>query len=512
VDEVLLGLDIGTSSSKGILARPDGTIVAQAERPHRVSLPQPGWVEHDAIDVWWHGILTLCRELIPQAGNGLRGVCVSGIGPCLLPCDRNLQPLRPAILYGVDTRASDEIRELDRELGSDQILERGGSVLSSQALGPKILWLRKHEPDVWTNTAGIYMASSFIVAKLTGEYVLDHQSASQCNPVYDLDANRWAVDWSELIAPGLTLPRLAWPAEIAGSVTDSGSRSTGIPAGTPVVVGTVDAWAEAFSVGVREPGDLMVMYGSTMFLVQVVGGRMRHPKLWTTAAIEPERVTLAAGMATSGSLTAWFKELAGSASYSELVDEARSKPAGSAGLLMLPYFAGERSPLFDADARGIVAGLTLSHGRGHFFRAIYEAIAYGVKHNVATIAAVSGRPTRVTAVGGGTQGDLWTQVVSDVTGLTQRLPAVTVGASYGDALLAAIGSGLVPSNTDWTRVDREIVPNPAVAESYSEMFDLYLQLHRATIEISHKLADIQSRPWAHKDSRRRVDSGLEYGE
>jgi xylulokinase len=142
-----------------------------------------------------------------------------------------------------------------------------------------------------------------------------------------------------------------------------------------------------------------------------------------------------------------------------------------------------------------VAGLTLSHGRGHLFRAIYESIGYGVKHNLLTMAAVAGRPTSATAVGGGTQGDLWTQVVSDVTGLTQRIPAVTVGASYGDALLAAIGTGLVPGDTDWTRVDREVVADTAASAIYEEMFELYLQLHRTTIDISHKLTEIQLRPW-----------------
>jgi xylulokinase len=500
LDEVLLGLDIGTSAAKGVLARPDGSIVAQAERPHRVSLPQPGWVEHDAIKVWWQGVVALCHELVPQARGGLKGICVSGIGPCLLPCDRHLQPLRPAILYGIDTRATEEIKELDLELGGDRILERGGSVLSSQALGPKIVWLRKHEPEVWAKTAAIYMASSFIVGMLTGEYVLDHHSASQCNPIYDLEANQWAADWAELVAPGLALPRLAWPAEIAGYVTSSGASSTGIPVGTPVMTGTIDAWAEAFSVGVRQPGDLMVMYGSTMFLVQIAGGKKRDRRLWATASVEPGCLSLAAGMATSGSLTAWFKELAGGATYDELVDEARTIAPGSDGLLVLPYFAGERSPLFDPAARGVVAGLTLSHGRAHVFRAIYEAIAYGVKHNLATMEAIGGAPSRVTAVGGGTQGDLWTQVVSDVTGVVQRIPEVTVGASYGDALLAGIGSGLVPAETDWTRVRREIVPDPAASESYAEMYELYLQLHRSTIAISHRLAEIQSRPWAQQSS------------
>ncbi len=216
--DLLLGIDIGTSSSKGVLARPDGTVVATAMRPHDLALPQPGWAEHDAEGVWWADFLALCAELVPAARR-IAAVCVSGIGPCLLPADAAGRPLRPAILYGIDTRATAEIAEQTARYGAAQILARGGSLLTSQAIGPKLAWLCRHEPAVWAQTRRLFMASSFLVYRLTGEYVLDHHSASQRDPLYDLTANRWIAEWAEEIAPGLPLPRLLWPAEVAGTVT-----------------------------------------------------------------------------------------------------------------------------------------------------------------------------------------------------------------------------------------------------------------------------------------------------
>ena len=270
MDELLLGIDIGSSSTKGVLATPDGTVVAEAQRAHALSLPRPGWVEHDPEAVWWSDVTALAHELGPEDPRAITAVCVSGIGPCVAPCDRGLRPLRPAILYGIDTRAQDEIGELERRYGAEAILARGGSALSSQAIGPKLLWLRRHEPEVWERTAAWHMASSFVAARLTGEYALDHHSASQCDPLYDMEATGWAEDLVAEIAPEVPFPRLVWPGEAVGGVTPEAAAETGLPAGASVVMGTVDAWAEAFSAGVRRPGDLMVMYGTTMFFVQVV--------------------------------------------------------------------------------------------------------------------------------------------------------------------------------------------------------------------------------------------------
>ncbi|HVA86303.1 MAG TPA: FGGY-family carbohydrate kinase [Candidatus Saccharimonadales bacterium] len=492
VRELLLGIDIGTASSKGVLVRADGTILATAQRPHRLALPRPGWAEHDALDVWWADVVALCGELVPRAEGRLAGVAVSGIGPCLLPVDAADVPLRPAILYGIDTRATAEIADLTKRYGAAAILARGGSALTSQAVGPKLLWLQRHEPELWARTARFYMASSFAVRRLTGAYVLDHHSASQCDPLYDLDGRDWAADWAAEIAPGLELPRLVWPAAVVGTVTTAAAAETGLPAGTPVVAGTIDAWAEAVSVGVRRPGDLMLMYGTTMFLVEVVDRTLVDPRLWATAGPFEGTTTLGAGLATSGALTGWFREIAGGPPFEQLIEEAARVEPGSEGLVVLPYFAGERTPIHDPEARGVIAGLTLRHGRGHLYRALLEGTAYAVRHNLEVFGEIGAAPLRVVAVGGGTAGDLWTQIVSDVTGREQELPAETVGAGYGDAFLAAIGTGLARPDDVWNPIVRRVVPHVDRRTAYDAGYDVYRSLYPATREQMHALARAQA--------------------
>lgn len=491
MSELMLGVDLGTSSSKGVLARAaDGQVLASAEWPHTVAMPRPGWYEHDAEQVWWKGFLAILGQLLPRCNGKLAGLCVSGIGPCLLPVGPSDQPLRPAILYGIDTRAQLEIEELDRRFGSDTILHRCGSPLTSQAVGPKLLWLRRHEPDVWTRTRRFLMASSFIVQRLTGEYVLDHHSASQCTPMYDLQRGSWIDDWAEEIAPGLELPPLAWPADVVGQVSPAAAAATGLPAGLPVAAGTIDAWSEALSAGVRDPGDVMLMYGTTMFIVRVVESVPPDARLWQTVGVFPGTRTQAAGMATSGALTAWFRELVGGLSYEQLLEEAAAAPAGSGGLVVLPYFAGERTPLFDARARGVICGLTLHHGRGHLYRALLEATAMGVRHNLDVMTQTGEPPTRIVAVGGGTRGALWPQVVSDVLGLSQEVPVQTIGASYGDALLAAIATRLAPPGTTWVARSHVVQPESTCKAIYDRLYQLYLELYPATAAHVHALGQL----------------------
>lgn len=491
--EVLLGVDLGTSSTKGVLARPDGEVLATAERPHSVSRPRPGWVEQDAEAVWWADVTAICHELLEGVqGDAVKGVCMSGLGPCVVALDERGRPLRPAILYGVDTRASEEIAELTERFGADEILERCGSPLTSQAVGPKLLWLRRHEPQVWERTTKFCTASSFLVHRLTGEYVQDHHSASQSDPLYELDRNRWIPEWAEEIAPGIELPRLLWPWELAGEVSAGAARDTGIPAGTPVAAGTIDTWAEAASVGVRNPGDMMVMYGTTMFLVQVLTEARPHPHLWSTASLKPGSHNVAGGMATSGALAAWVSELTGSVSHEQLGREAAEIAAGADGLVVLPYFAGERSPLFDPRARGLILGLTLAHGRGHLYRAMLEGSAYGARHILEAMAEAGGEVNRGVAVGGGTRGGLWTQIISDVTAIPgQDVPRVTVGASYGDALFAARATGLAAPGATWNSSEETIEPDPRNREVYDELYATYRELYPATMEQMHRLAGLQ---------------------
>lgn len=494
--ELLIGIDLGTASSKGVLVTPDGRIVATATRPRprSMSMPRPGWAEVDAEAVWWGDVTSLCAELVQAADDApIAAVCVSGVGPCLLLCDEEDRPVRPAILYGIDMRAVVEIQELQERFGEAAVLEHAGTPLTTQAVGPKALWVQRHEPDAWARTRRWHNSSSFAVARLTGEYVMDHHTASQCVPLYDLAGRTWNDEWYPEVMGGLPAPRLAWSTEVAGTVTPGAAEATGLPVGTPVCAGTVDAWAEAFSVGVRKPGDLMLMYGSTMFFVQMLREAARHPQLWNTAGAEPGTHCLAAGMATSGSLTSWVQELTGGAPYEVLVSEAARTPAGADGLLVLPYFAGERTPIFDADARGVIAGLTLRHGRGHLFRAVYEGIAFGIRQILELLDSDPNPVRRLVAVGGGTQGGLWTQVVSDVTGRSQEVPEQTIGASYGDALMAAIGSGLTPADTDWTRPGEIVEPDPGVRPLYDELYTQYVDLYPATRPLVHHLAGLQER-------------------
>ncbi|MEO7193287.1 MAG: FGGY-family carbohydrate kinase [Pseudonocardiaceae bacterium] len=499
---LLLGVDIGTASSKGVLVRDDGTVVATATRAHEVSMPHPGWVEHDARAVWWADFVAISQELTAAARDRvghseIAAVGTSGIGPCLLPVDREDRPLRPAILYGVDTRARLEIEELTRALGRQTILERCGSVLTSQAVGPKLAWLRANEPDTWAATRRFLMASSFLVRRLTGNYVLDHHSASQCTPMYDPVAHRWIEEWAELIAPGLELPQLYWPSDVVGRVRPAAAEETGIPAGTPVVTGTIDAWAEATSVGVTEPGDVMLMYGTTMFLIEVLDQPRRSPNLWGTVGTFPGTHNLAAGMATSGAITDWIRKLTGESSFDSLVTEAQQSPPGAHGLLMLPYFAGQQTPLFDPDARGVLAGLTLRHTRGDIYRAALEATAFGVRHNLETMRDAGGRDRRLVAVGGGTKGGLWTWIVSDVLNAPQQLPRQTIGACLGDALLAAIGIGQSPEMNRWNPISTTIEPHPESASIYDHHYGLYRELYPSTKQVAHALAQEQRRTPPH---------------
>lgn len=494
MSSLVLGIDLGTGSSKGVLATSDGQIVATAvrPRPHSMSMPFPGWAEVDALEVWWEDVTALSQELVPQAeGAEIAAVCVSGVGPCLLLTDEDGRPVRPAILYGIDSRATAEIAELDETLGTSEVLQRCGTPLTTQAVGPKALWVRRHEPDAWQKATRWFNSSSFIAFRLSGEYVLDHHTASQSVPLYDIEANAWLDDWYGRVMDPIAPPRLVWPAEVIGSVTADAAEQTGLPAGTPVCAGTVDAWAEAFSGGVRSPGDLMLMYGSTMFFVQELAALARHPQLWNTVGIEPDSKCLAAGMSTSGSLTGWVQELVGDVSFETLVWEAAEVPAGSEGLLLLPYFSGERTPIFDHHARGLITGLTLRHRRGHVFRAVYEGIAFGIRQILELLDTEANPVRRLVAVGGGTQGSLWTQVVSDVTGRAQEVPEQTIGAAYGDALMAAIGVGLVPSETNWARVADVVEPNSDHRLLYDELYGLYTSLYPATRDHMHALARMQ---------------------
>lgn len=482
-----LGIDIGTFESKGVLVAPDGNILAEARTPHEMIVPRPGWAEHRADEDWWGDFVHLTRALLDQSGidpGDIAAVAASAIGPCMLPVDADGRPLMNGVLYGVDTRAEREIADLTGRIGAARILETCGNALTTQSVGPKILWLRRNRPEIHAAAARILTSTSYLTFRLTGEYVIDHYTAANFSPLYDVRRLDWSDDLADDILPLDRLPRLLWSGEIAGQVTEDAARETGLAAGTPVTCGTIDAAAEAVSVGVRAPGDMMMMYGSTIFIIQVTDAPVRDPRLWYAPWLTRGSHASMAGLATSGTLTHWFRdnfarELPRDTAFATLAAEAEASPPGARGLILLPYFSGERTPIHDPKARGTFFGLDLTHTRGDLYRALIEGIAMGTAHVIETYADVGAPPERVLAVGGGTKNRLWLQSTSDFGSVSQIVPEKTVGASYGDAFLAAVAKGLAqPADiAAWNPPAAEVHPDPKPeqARAYPLFKRLYLQ-------------------------------------
>ena len=490
-----LGIDIGTYETKGVLVDDDGEVIAQTARGHKMLVPQPGWAEHRPDEDWWGDFAHVSRALLDNSKidpGEIKAVGCSAIGPCMLPVDADGNPLMNGVLYGVDGRAEAEVRELTDRIGLDTIIARCGNALTSQSVGPKILWLKRHRPDLYEAAAHILTSTSFLVQRLTGEMVIDHYTAANFSPLYDVERQDWVDDLASDILPLEKLPRLLWSNEIAGHVTPAAAAETGLAAGTPVTAGTIDAAAEALSVGVDRPGDMMMMYGSTIFIILRTQARATDPRIWYAPWLfEGEHASMA-GLATSGTLTHWFRDqfardLDPDRAFALLAEEAEASPQGANGLLMLPYFSGERTPIHDVHAKGAFFGLNLTHTRGDMYRALIEGIAHGTRHVTDTFAELGQAPARLLAVGGGTRNALWLQATSDITGIDQIVCDKTVGASYGDAFLAAVAVGRADRQDilKWNPVSRTITASPN--SRYDTAHDLFRRLYEQTKDIAKAL-------------------------
>lgn len=488
-----LGIDIGTFESKGVLVAADGAILASASKPHQMLVPQPGFAEHRPIEDWWDDFTWLSRALIADAKvapTDIRAVGTSAIGPCMLPVDAAGTPLMNAVLYGVDTRAAKEVDELTARIGADRVLAGCGNALTSQSVGPKILWLKRNRPDIFARTRMILTSTSFIVHKLTGRTTIDHYTAANTSPLYLADDMTYSAALAADIIDLDRLPDLAYATDIAGGMTRQAAAETGLAAGTPVIVGTIDAAAEALSVGVLDPGDTMLMYGSTIFIIMITERRTHDARLWTAPWLFPGEHAAMAGLATSGTLTHWFRdnfarELDPGVAMAALAAEAESTPPGARGLVLLPYFSGERTPIHDPRAKGVLFGLDLSHSRADIMRAVLEGIAYGTRHALEAFAEAGIPPRVIHAVGGGTKNKVWSQATSDVTGQTQVVREKTVGASYGDAFLAALAVGDVRRRdiAAWNPTARHVAPDPARRAVYDRGYRVFRGLYDSTKDL-----------------------------
>ena len=496
-ESFFLGIDIGTYATKGVLVTKSGTIIAQAEKKHEMIVPQSGWAEHRPLEDWWADFTYISKKLIELSKcnpKDIMAVSASTIGPCMLPLDKDGEPLMNAILYGVDTRAHKEIDYLNSSIGEEKIMNFNGNILTSQQVGPKILWLKNNRPDIYEKTNKIVNGTGFINFKLTGKYTIDHFSAAFVSPLYDIKKQNWSNELNDEIISLDKLPSLFWTNEIIGEINENAAFETGLSKGTIVTTGTIDAAAEAISVGVIGSSDMMMMYGSTMFFTLVTDKILSDKRLWYSPWLFKGEHSLMGGLATSGTLTQWFKnnfakELTGEDTFIRLAKEAEKSPPGSKGILFLPYFSGERTPIHDTSAKGTFFGLNLTHNREDMYRSIFEGIAYGTNHVFEVFKELKATPKNLFSVGGGTKNNVWSQTTSDIIGLNQILRKKTIGASYGDAFLSAITVGEIKKDeiNSWNEIEYEIKSNIENKEVYKKGYSLFRELYENTKDIMKKM-------------------------
>jgi xylulokinase len=483
-----MGIDIGTGSAKGVITDSTGTVLAASVLPHSVSSPEPGWYEQDADEVWWHAVKVLSGRLIQDlpSGYAIRALCCSAIAPCVLPVDRQGTPLRPGILYGIDTRAHKEIGELTEEIGAQQIFAMTGQQLSSQSCCPKILWIARNEPQVYERTHKLLTATGYVNFRLTGRYSVDIYDGIGYAPLFNIHTRQWDRTYEQQVCPVELLPELLWSSSICGYVHAQAAEETGLPQGIPVMGGTADAAAESLAAGVTEAGDMMMMYGSSNFFIMRTHRLRPAASFWAAHFMQEPQTVLTGGMATVGSLFKWFSETFPGRSFAEWEELARSSQPGANGITILPYFAGERTPLFDPDAKGVIFGLSLRTTPGDIYQGLLEAVGFGIRHNLEVLHQQGEDAKRIIAIGGGSSSASLMQCVSNITGCVQQVPKQKLGACYGDAFLAAAGSGYAERMggiEQWVDIATEYVPDPALKQRYDKTYSRFRTLYESTKDL-----------------------------
>ena len=497
-NNLLMGIDIGTTTSKGVIATPDGKIVAACGFEHDISRPAADMAEHDADKVWWGDFVRVCRNLLDISGvdpESISAVSCSTMYPTLVPVDTNGNALRQGILYGIDRRALTQIEKLKGILSDDYCLKVSGNGLSTQSIAPKIMWIKENEPEVFEKTYKFMNASGYITHKLTGEFIMDHGSASLGGVPYRLAENTW--DTVTIKALGINsdqLPELVWADQIVGHVSAEAAAETHLSVNTLVAAGTGDHVTESLSQGYVRSGAASISYGTAMGTDVCTDRLLTVPGISSSLTCFKGLYTVGGGMLNGSSLTRWFRDNLscfdekmmaeeGFDPYAVLNEQARNIPAGCDGLLALPYFSGEKIPFFDMDAKGVLFGLTLRHTRVHIYRALMEGIAFGLRHIIECIQNAGFVVEEVISTGGGASGDVFTQIVSDVTGLKQQVLKASHGSPMGAAFLAGLASGVIKDRSEilnWNEVARYVTPDPSKKQLYDERYIVFRDLYANT--------------------------------
>jgi len=499
-----MGIDIGTFESRGMLVDENFRVAADVSVPHTMDNPKLGYFEHDAEEVWWGDFCKTSKALLGKAGvraEQVSCVCPSTLGSDCLPVDEDCRPLRKAILYGIDSRAQEEISWMTAHYGQDRVKELFGRPIVTGDVAAKILWIKNHEPEVYQRTYKFLTGASYLTAKLTGEYVIDQfLGQASFRPLYRTDLTIREEECGLYCRPDqLAQPRFV--TDLAGTVTAQAAKETGLAEGTNVITGTGDSTAEAVSAGVLHPGDLMLQFGSTLFLYCCTDRLIQDDRVRGNNFTVPGTFSVAAGTNAAGTLTRWYRDVmfpdairleqeGGENAFQRMLDGLEHIPAGSDGLITLPYLAGERTPINDPNAKGLIFGLKLSHTRAHLYKSALESVGYAIAQHVDILEENGVNLRNITAVGGGVKNPVWMQIVSDILGKPIQIPEITLGASYGDALMAALAAGRFRSFEDLheaIQIGHTVLPNRSLHQTYQSFQKMYAELYLANRDLMHRL-------------------------
>lgn len=492
--QYLLGTDIGTSGTKTILTNLKGNVIAQDLQETDILTPRPLWAEQWP-DVWLEAAKASIKNTVVKAGvakEDIRAIAISGLyGGSGIPLDSAMEPVRPCMIW-MDRRAQAESDWALTAVGEARLLEITHNGADPYYGYTKILWMKNHEPENWARTRLFLPPNDYVIYKLTGETAIDYSSAGNLGGVFDMNTRTWSEELLEALGiPCSLMPqRIVESTDIVGGLTDEAARELGLWPGLPVIAGGIDCGAANIGLGVFEPGVYAAAIGTSMCAALISDKPVQGKGLivWPYLYKARELNYYFAGGATAGAIVKWFRNTlcelevqaqreGGASAYDVLNEQAAKLPAGSDGLIVLPYFMGERSPIWDSDAKGTIVGLSLTHTKAHLYRAFLEAVAYSLRDAMDATGEDLGRS--ILLAGGVTKSRLWRQIFADVTGYPVVCPKSDVEANMGDVMLAGIGVGLLTYEEvkTWQVLDAPILPDPERHAQYDRCFALYKSIY-----------------------------------
>jgi xylulokinase len=493
-----IGIDASTTATKALLIDEQGTVVAVAATEYGFETPRPLWSEQHP-DLWWDGTVNSIRQVL--ATSGVDGTAVKAIGLTgqmhgLVLLDEGGRVLRPAILWN-DGRTAPECDEIRRRVGRQRLIQITGNDALTGFTAPKILWVKNHEPDIYGRVRHILLPKDYVRFRLTGTPAMDKADGSG-TILFDLQTRDWSPEVVEALEIDSDwLPPTFEGTAVTGTLSAEAAERTGLVVGTPVVAGGGDQAAGAVGVGAVEPGIVSLALGTSGVVFASANEPAIEPdgRLHAFCHAVPDKWHMMGVMLSAAGSLRWFRDtLAPGEEFSTLVGAAESIPAGSEGLLYLPYLTGERTPYPDPLARAGFIGLTVRHTRDHMTRAVLEGVAFGLRDSFELMSKAGLPPARQVRIsGGGARSQLWRQILADVLQAELVTVNTTEGAAYGAALLAAVGMGAFGSVGEACATAVGVTgsdsPGPN-REAYQELYPFYRQLYPALASVFHGVSAI----------------------